>query len=336
MNFYKEFRPKIEDELREIVAKGRPPLLVLDTMLTYHLGFTDRDGNELDTAKGKYLRPLFCLAVCAGLGGNVEQALPAAASLELAHRTSLIFDDIQDNGRERNNQPTVWALWGVNQAINAGFALSSYAHLALHRLTSRGVPDTVTIEVWKVLEYAIIELCQGQTRDISFVDAVDLTVEDYLQMVRGKTGVLFATACQIGAMIATDDDGIIETARDFGMNMGIAFQIHDDYLGIWGEEQKVGKTANDLMEKKRSLPVILALQDYPEPVKAFLGREKITDIEAELMKKSMQTHGIPARVRDYELEYSQAALEKLRALGLAPEWQEQFEGVLRFVTDRKI
>lgn len=364
MNILKDFRPQVEQELREIVTKGRPPVLELDTILAYHMGFADQYGNERDSARGKYLRPLFCLAMCAGLGGKIEQALPAAASLELAHRTSLIFDDIEDNGRERYNQPTVWVIWGVNQAINAGFALSSYAHIALLQLRQRGVPSTVTMGVWRELETAILHLCQGQYMDVSFVDKYELTVDDYLEMVRGKTGALFATACEIGAMIATiphrqkgtlkpetddqwfryiGDRPVADLAREFGMNMGVAFQIHDDYLGIWGEEEEMGKTANDLMERKRSLPVVLALEmvpGYPRvdqyTIRRFLKQRQIRPQDAAIFKEWMEDNGVPGRVKEIELEYSGAALEKLDALGLSPEWRGQIAGVLRSLTNRKI
>ncbi|GAH42784.1 unnamed protein product, partial [marine sediment metagenome] len=178
---------KVEDELRLIVQKGSTPLLGLDTMSAYHMGFCDRDGKPASSSKGKYLRPLFCIAMCAGLGGDPEQAIPAAAALELVHRTSLIFDDIQDKGQERNNQPTVWAIWGADQAINAGLALSSHARLALHRLTLRNVPAEKVLGISSVLENAVIDLCHGQYMDISFVDAPTVSVKDYLRMVRGKT-----------------------------------------------------------------------------------------------------------------------------------------------------
>jgi len=172
--------------------------------------------------------------------------------------------------------------------------------------------------------------------DVSFVERDDITVDDYLGMVSGKTGTLFATACEIGAMIAAAPPQHVELARDFGLNMGIAFQIHDDYLGVWGDEAAVGKTANDLIEKKRALPIVLALQDNPEAVRGFLGRETIMPFEAEMMKSSMETHGIPDRVSDMEIMYADLALERLEKLGLEPQWHEELAGVLRFVTDRKI
>ncbi|GAJ01988.1 unnamed protein product, partial [marine sediment metagenome] len=153
------FRSRVEEELREILVKGSTPLLGLNTMNAYHMGFCDREGNPSNSSKGKYLRPLFCLSMCAGLGGDPEQAIPAAAALELTHRTSLIFDDIQDKGKERNNQPTVWATWGADQAINAGLALSCHARLALHRLTIRNVPSEKVLGIQSVLENAVIDLC---------------------------------------------------------------------------------------------------------------------------------------------------------------------------------
>jgi len=102
--------------------------------------------------------------------------------------------------------------------------------------------------------------CRGQSMDISFVDGRSLGVPEYMDMVRGKTATLFGAACEVAAIIAWCDDRTVQLARDFGLNMGIAFQIHDDYLGIWGDEDEVGKTANDLAEKKRTLPVVLALE----------------------------------------------------------------------------
>lgn len=355
MNLLGKFRPLIEDELRKLVVKGRPPLLDLETMLTYHLGFTDQHGKKEDAATGKYMRSLFCMAICAGLGGNPQRVLPAAACLELAHRTTLIFDDIQDKGEERNNRPTVWTIWGVNQAINAGFALSSYSHLALLGLRRQGVPNTVILEVWKVLENTVLGLCQGQHSDISFMDRCDITLDDYLEMVRGKTALLFASSCEIGAMLAAvshrykgspvaphdeewfryiGDRPVASLAAGFGMNMGIAFQIHDDYLGVWGNEAMVGKTANDIIEKKRALPMVLALQEYPEPVKAFLERKNISDLEANLMRDSMERNGIMERVKELEMQYTNAAWDDLEALQLEDQWNEEISGLLRLVTDR--
>ncbi|MBA7695978.1 hypothetical protein ES703_104620 [subsurface metagenome] len=351
------FREKVENEIKLCLRIPCTPLLDLDTLMHYHMGFCDRDGKPTSVSKGKYLRPLFCITMCAGLGGDPEQAIPAAAALELAHRTSLIFDDIQDKGQERNNQPTVLATWGADQAINAGLALSSHARLALNRLTLNDVPSGIVLGISSVLENAVVDLCHGQYLDISFVDSVTVSVKDYLRMVRGKTGALFAASCAVGAMLATipenggiysgaDPDGrkfrYLRTnskqshAWDFGLNMGVAFQIHDDYLGIWGDEASVGKTANDILEKKRSLPVVLALQKFPEPMGDILEHRTITPFEADLIKSSMEQNHIPEQVKKLEARYIRKARKNLKELSLHKEWAEHFEEMLSLLAERKI
>ena len=357
MNLLEEYRPKVADELRLIVQKGSAPLLGLDTMSAYHMGFGDRDGNPVSSSKGKYLRPLFCIAMCAGLGGDPEQAIPAAAALELTHRTTLIFDDIQDKGQERNNQPTVCSVWGADQAINAGLVLSSQARLALHRLTLRNVPAAKVLGISSVLENAVIDLCHGQFMDISFVEAPTVSVKDYLQMVRGKTGALFAVSCVVGAMLATSDreevlappgipegkkfrymrfDPVLGNAWEFGLNMGVAFQIHDDYLGVWGDEAMVGKTANDLVEKKRALPFIFALQLDPKTSKNWLGFRHPNQEYARVFREWMEEHGIPEKVKRVEARYLKKARANLDSLVIKSEWHDQFEEVISFLSERKL
>jgi len=364
VNILDGYRAKVEDELRLLVQKGSTPLLDLNTMNCYHMGFCDRDGKPSPGSKGKYLRPLFCVAVCAGLGGDPEQSIPAAAALELVHRTSLIFDDIQDKGKERNNQPTVWAIWGADQAINAGLTLSSLARLSVHRLSLRNVPVGKVIGIQSVLENAVIDLCHGQYMDISFMDSPTVSVKDYLRMVSGKTGALFAASSVVGAMLASPDgeevkappgapegkkfrymrfDPVLGRAWEFGLNMGLAFQIHDDYLGIWGDEAMVGKTANDIQEKKRSLPVVLALQIHPDEeiaphrtMRNWLNADFISKKAADGIRTWMEQKSIPEWVKTIETRYIRKARKNLKELSLRKEWAGQFEEMLSFLSERKI
>lgn len=338
-----KLRSQVEQEVREILMKGSTPLLGLNTMYLYHMGFCDRDGNPVDLPKGKYLRPLLCLAMCAALGGDPEKAVPAAASLELGHRTSLIFDDIQDKGLQRNSRPTVWSIWGSDQAINSGLALSSYGRLALHRLKDKGVPDSIILRSCEILEKAMIHLCWGQYRDLHLVDVGRVSVEDYVDMVRGKTSTLFGAACELGALIASRDEATMGIARDFGLNMGIAFQIQDDYLGIWGDEDEVGKTANDLIERKRTLPVVLAVEmapGYPavdaDTIGRFLKQDQIRPEEAEILKRWMESIGVPEKVRQMEKTHLLAAAVSLGDLALSPEWNERMNSLLNRAVDRNL
>jgi len=295
--------------------------------------------------------------MCVGLGGDPEQAIPVAAALELTHRTTLIFDDIQDKGDERNNQPTVLAIWGAAQAINAGLTLSSLARLSVHRLSLRNVPVEKVLGIQSVLENAVIDISHGQFMDISFVDSLTVSVKDYLRMVSEKTAALFAASCAVGAMLASPDgqevkappgvpeggkfrymrfDPVLGRAWEFGLNMGVAFQIHDDYLGVWGDEAMVGKTANDLIEKKRALPFVLALQLDPSTSRNWLGFRHPNQEQAQVFREWMEKHGIPEQVKKIEYRYIRKARTNLKELFLQPKYQDQFEEVLSFLTERKI
>lgn len=336
------FREKVENELRACLKEGGTGGLDLNTINSYHLGFCDRYGKPSSSSKGKYLRPLFCISMCAGLGGDPEQAIPAASALELAHRTSLIFDDIQDKGEERNNQPTVWAIWGADQAINAGLALSCYARLIVHRLTLRGVSSEKVLWIASVLENTVIAICHGQFLDLSFVEAPTVKVGDYLRMVRGKTGDLFAASCVVGARLASPEHEVMGAAWEFGLNMGVAFQIHDDYLGIWGDEAVVGKTANDIQEKKRSLPVVLALEQFPDErvspnrtMRNWFNNPFISKEDAAGIRAWMEEKGIPEQVKRLEARYLNKARGNLDSLSIRPEWRAQFDEVLSFLSERQ-
>jgi len=331
-----EFRQKIEKEIRGLLIGPTPPLFGLDAMNAYHMGFADQKGELRDVSKGKYMRPIFCMAICAGLGADPETAVPAAASLEITHRTSLIFDDIQDVGIERNGQPTVWTIWGVNQAINAGLALSCHARLAAQESKNRGISPETTLEILFALENAVINLCRGQYLDLSFGEMPNLTVGDYMRMVEGKTGALFGAAGECGALCAGADPGKVAVARALGINMGIAFQIWDDYLGIWGDEAVVGKTANDLTEKKRSFPVVLALENFPRTMACWLEMKTITPEEAKTIRFWMGNREIDQATRFKAQEYVNRSRHLLDTLKLSPEWQKLIDQFLSQVVDRKL
>jgi geranylgeranyl diphosphate synthase type I len=329
-----EFRESIENEIRSILRIPNTPLLGLASMNAYHLGFCDRDGKPVSNSKGKYLRPALCLAICAGLGADPEKALPAAASLELIHRTTLIFDDIQDVGKERNGEPTMWTLWGENQAINAGLQLSCFARLAAHKTASSGVPIKDTLRIMDVLENTVIELCEGQYLDLSFMEALNIGVDDYLRMARGKTGALFGSACQIGVICAGDHPDRERIAWDLGTSLGVAFQAYDDYLGVWGEETQTGKTSNDLVEKKRSLPVVLALSRYPDQMGKWLQLPEITPGQADTMRYWMDNVGIRRLTRDEAEYYIRRAHYKLSELELEHNWYTDISHLITTVIDR--
>jgi geranylgeranyl diphosphate synthase, type I len=225
-------------------------------MIRYHLGWIDRSGRPDAAGHGKGVRPTMCLLACQSVGGDYRTGLPAAAAIELVHNYSLIHDDVQDDDTERRHRPTVWSIWGKPQAINAGTAMRMLASTALRRL-SLGLCKRSRIEF--LIDEATISLIEGQYLDICYENRLDITVDEYLTMVSGKTGALLGCALETGAELGTDDVACTGAFGEFGRNLGLAFQIRDDILGIWGEVAETGKpSCNDIRRRKKTLPVVLA------------------------------------------------------------------------------
>jgi geranylgeranyl diphosphate synthase type I len=228
--------------------------------MRYHLGWTDQDFSAIEAQTGKRIRPMLCLLSCEALGGRIEQALPAAASVELIHNFSLVHDDIQDGSHTRRGRRAVWDIWGLAQGINVGDGLFVLARLALHRLADRGVSPARQLAATLALDRACLALCEGQYFDMTFEDLLEVDLDQYLWMIRHKTAALLATSAKLGAIVATGDPEQTAHLYQFGENLGMAFQIRDDVLGAWGDEQVTGKSAaTDIRDKKKTLPVVYAL-----------------------------------------------------------------------------
>ena len=225
-------------------------------MARYHLGL---DG-EARTG-GKRIRPLLGLLAYMSIAGDHRRALPGAAAVELGHNFSLVHDDIEDRDVERRHRPALWTVVGVPQAINAGDALFVLSRLAVHRLTALGFPDAKILRLLRMYDETCLDLCEGQFIDIWMSEHDErMTVDAYFDMIGRKTAALIAGAVEAGALLATDDERIVAAYRSFGWSLGIAFQLNDDLLGIWGQEQATGKEASDLAKHKKTLPVIYALE----------------------------------------------------------------------------
>ena len=234
-------------------------------MVRYHMGL-DHDG-----PRGKRLRPLLGLLAYESLTGDHRKALPGAAAVELGHNFSLVHDDIEDRDVERRHRATLWTVWGVAQAINTGDTLFSLSRMALHRLTELGFSDSKVLALMRLYDETCLALCEGQFMDIWSAEHDErLSVDFYFDMIGRKTAALIAASVQAGAMLATDDQEVIDAYRGFGWSLGIAFQLNDDLLGIWGDEQATGKEPSDLAKHKKTLPVIYALERASDDDRARL------------------------------------------------------------------
>ncbi|HJW90235.1 MAG TPA: polyprenyl synthetase family protein [Anaerolineales bacterium] len=249
----------IEAELRRVVqlADGER-LAEFQGILAYHLGWEGEGAGP--EARGKRIRPILLLLACASASGDWHRALPAAAAVELIHNFSLIHDDIQDNSPLRRGRPTVWKRWGIPQAINSGDAMLTMAHLSALRLANT-ISAEVAIQAATIFQQACLQLTKGQYLDLSYENRRSLSLDDYWPMVSGKTAALLSSCAEVGALTAQSEAKPRAAYRQFGLSLGLAFQVQDDILGIWGDAASTGKSVeSDLLAGKKSLPVLFGLR----------------------------------------------------------------------------
>jgi geranylgeranyl diphosphate synthase type I len=258
-----------ESEILRVVADRDPSTAGVYEMIRYHLGLDGEDG-----PRGKRMRPLLGLLAYASIAGEHTRALPGAAAVELGHNFSLVHDDIEDGDEERRHRPTLWTLHGIAQAINTGDLIFSLSRVALHRLTDLGFPDRTVLRLMRLYDETCVRLCEGQYIDIA-TSASDepMTVDLYFDMIGRKTAALIAGSIEAGAILATEDDDVIARYRRFGWALGLAFQLNDDLLGIWGLEQQTGKVPTDVARHKKTLPVLYAFE-HAQPA----DRERLAEL----------------------------------------------------------
>lgn len=249
---------EIETEMRSVIGDRDGNARPLYEMLGYHLGLDQTEG-----PRGKRLRPLLGLLAFKSLGGDYRKTLPAAAAVELGHNFSLVHDDIEDSDRERRHRPTLWALWGVPLAINAGDALFALSRLALYRLMKdEEYEPQKLLDVMQVYDETCLALCEGQYLDISFERRTDVTVDEYLEMISKKTAALIGASIETGAMMASDEPAVVEAYRRLGRDLGMAFQIADDLKGsFWAAADSGKSAAGDIRKRKKTYPVVWAMQN---------------------------------------------------------------------------
>ncbi|MBN2145805.1 MAG: polyprenyl synthetase family protein [Anaerolineales bacterium] len=283
----------VEEELRQATATiGGPGLSELHAILAYHMGW--EGGEAGSAAQGKRIRPLLLLLCCAAAEGEWQKALPAAAAVELVHNFSLIHDDIEDNSPLRRGRETVWKRWGIAQAVNAGDSMFALAHSWLQRIAHTTSPD-VALQGSQILLVACIHLTQGQYLDLSYESRLDLRMADYWPMIRGKTAALLAACTELGALIAGAEDEQRAAYHAFGQKLGLAFQAQDDLLGIWGDAELTGKSAeSDLATGKKSLPVLFGLEKrerfYQRWQQGLIPPGEVPEVAALLEEEGARQH----------------------------------------------
>jgi geranylgeranyl diphosphate synthase type I len=248
------------DRARELVTPGLRAAAdrmnsATRQVIGYHFGWWDEQGRPLEGNSGKAIRPALAMLAAEAVGGTADRATNAGVAVELAHNYSLLHDDVMDEDRTRRHRPTAWTVYGVPAAILAGDALIT---LATEALVADGPP--LSTQGVERLDAALLRLVDGQTADTAFEGRTDVRLDECVTMAGDKTSALFAVACELGALAAGATPQRVWQLRQFGEHLGLAFQLVDDLVGIWGDPATTGKPVlSDLRARKKSLPVVAAL-----------------------------------------------------------------------------
>ncbi|GAB7182366.1 family 2 encapsulin nanocompartment cargo protein polyprenyl transferase [Kitasatospora sp. Ki12] len=221
----------------------------------YHFGWWEADGTPAAASAGKAIRPALVLAATQALGGTPGEAAAAAAAVELVHNFTLLHDDVIDRDDTRRHRPTAWRVFGTTEAILAGDAMHSLALRLLAQDTHQAAHGSI-----RRLADCVVELCEGQQIDCAFEQRNDVSLPECLAMAEAKTGALLGAACAMGALYGGASEETAQAMDGFGREIGLAFQLIDDLIGIWGDPAVTGKPVGaDLVARKKSLPVVAAL-----------------------------------------------------------------------------
>ena len=263
---------------------------------------------------GKRLRPYMVIRSCQILGGKSSTAMIAASAVEMVHNFTLVHDDIMDNDEMRHGVPTVHKKFGMPIAILAGDVLFSKAFQIISE--SKLSPNATTHLISRLAK-ACVDVCEGQLLDIKMADEKRIPTEaEYITMIGKKTAALFDVSCAMGAICATNKPKDISNLSDFGRNLGIAFQITDDLIGVMGDPKVTKKpVGNDLREGKKSLPILMAIKlakgnERKTILKAF-GNSKISKKDLNKAVEVIRSLGIEEKVRNQALKYAEKSEKSL-------------------------
>ena len=324
-----QFEPHLnalEAEMKDVFASREG---FLYDLLRYHMGWTDQQGTPQDSPPRLHFQSMLTMVCCQALSGDYSDSLPAAAGIEFVHNYTLVHGDVQSNRAVSEDRPSVWWVWGPAQAINVGDGLHALGRNTIMRLAQRGIPPERVLPAVTSLDKACLALCEGQYMDLEFQEKLMVTSADYHDMIGRKTGALTGCATELGAIAAGADDNVRAAYQKMGQGLGMAWQISLDIADLWGRRDD-GMTSSNMLNKKKSLPLIYALENSPLADKRALGNV--------YMKRVLQPEDVSqvigildqAGARQFaESRARELAEEALSGTGLAAERS----GPLRDLTD---
>ncbi|MBV8172090.1 MAG: polyprenyl synthetase family protein [Candidatus Eremiobacteraeota bacterium] len=322
------------DIARYLRANALPQSSLAGTMTSYHMGWIDAGGHSHDASPGKLVRPSLCLWACEASGGDAVLALPVAAALEWTHNFTLVHDDIQDGDRMRRHRETVWAIWGAPQGINAGDALHA---LAMRSLTASGPYPERQLRAARIIADATLVTVEGQCLDLRMEGRPEASVRAYLRVVGFKTGALLGASLQTGAVMSGASDQTAQRFRKAGELLGKAFQIRDDWLGVWGDTSATGKSSEgDVTRRKLTFPIVAAFSAM-KPVQ----RERLRELfgsgvrdAGRQIRALLEAAGGPELTASAPQHYAARAIREIKAAGLVPARVAEFVEVAEYVAKR--
>jgi geranylgeranyl diphosphate synthase type II len=282
---------------------------------------------------GKRLRPVLTLMACDMFGQDVEKALNAALAVEVFHNFSLIHDDIMDDAPLRRGNETVHEKWNTNTAILSGDAMLILAYQYFEKYNTDVFRDLA-----KLFSKTALEVCEGQQYDVDFETRDDVTIDQYLKMIEYKTAVLVGASMKMGAIVAETSAENANLIYDFGLNLGLAFQLQDDYLDAFGDPKKFGKqVGGDIIANKKTFLLIHALDVANDAQKNELN-SLLKDNSPEKVQKVLQLFS-DCKVADWANElkeqYFKKAMASLEAINVLSSRKTELEKLARFLLDRE-
>jgi len=275
---------------------------------------------------GKRIRALLVIFSTESFGKEKKEAYPAASSIEIFHNFTLLHDDIMDEAEMRRGKATVHAKWDENTAILSGDTMLILAYKMLEEYEG---------DIYKQLNILLnktaVEVCEGQQMDMNFESATEIKAEDYLEMIRLKTAVLLGAALKFGGIIAKASQEDLDSIYQFGENLGIAFQLQDDYLDSFGDPEKFGKRiGGDILDRKKTILFIESLKtasqkDKEKLLKLFSTKENSDHLISEVLNIYTNT-GAPERVKKLSEKYTNKAIEALEKTSIPEQYKEFWKG----------
>jgi geranylgeranyl diphosphate synthase type I len=317
---------RVDAELSSIISSREMPLY---RMMSYHMGWDDRRGPVDTPSSQERTHGLLCLLACRAAGGDIDTALPAAAAVELVHNFCLIHDDVQGGNPKRDDRDAVWWVWGPAQAINAGDGMHALARLALFRLLQRSVSSPTLFRALQLLDEASLKTCEGRFLDLEAQERIDLSVDGFLTMASGKTGALVSCAMKLGALVASEDQKLIDALGMCGEKLGVAMQMYADLREIWRDGPDELQASFEAMNKKKLFPVVYALENASISEKRRMGEIYFKRVlePGDLVKLREVLEGLGARDGCERMiqRYRQEALDSLEAAGISSEGRADIE-----------